>query len=246
MPRPWPCSSVCSALTQGLARHASGRGLTSGASGRGLTNRAFGRARVDDVLLSRLERAASRVTTNASIRDRHGDDESHHASVPPECVVYAGSTEEVQAVVRLCAEGRTPLISFGTGTSLEGHIQAVEGGVCLDVSEMAQARCPPSAMCMPPYPRPHDAWTVAQVLEVNQEDMDCRVQAGVTRLALNDHLRGSGLTFPVDPGADASLGGMVATGASGTNSVKYAASTRTRSIGSCEPTAASLSLPQRL
>ena len=155
------------------------------------------RVSVGDALLAQLERVAHRVTTNASILDRHGDDESHHPSVPPSAVVYAHSTEEVSAVVRLCAETRTPLISFGTGTSLEGHIQAVHGGVCLDLSEMNG------------------------ILEVNAADMDCRVQAGVTRKSLNSHLRETGLHFPVDPGADASLGGMVACGASGTSTVRY-------------------------
>ena len=152
---------------------------------------------VCDALLQRLERVSNRVTTNASIVDRHGDDESHHKSVPPEAVVYAHSTEEVSAIVKVCAETRTPIIPFGTGTSLEGHILATHGGISLDVSEMAE------------------------VLAVNDEDMDCRVQAGVTRLALNTHLRSTGLSFAVDPGADASIGGMVATGASGTSTVKY-------------------------
>jgi len=155
------------------------------------------RAAVGDVLLARLEAISNRVTTNCSILHRHGDDESHHTSVPPEAVVYAHSTEEVSAIVRVCAESRTPLISFGTGTSLEGHILATHGGICLDISEMNA------------------------VLEVNEEDMDARVQAGVTRLALNKHLRSTGLSFPVDPGADASIGGMCATGASGTSTVKY-------------------------
>ena len=164
---------------------------------RTLARREFSSAPLSDGLLGRLERAASRVSTNPSILDRHGDDESHHQSVPPSAVVYARSTEEVSAVVRLCAETRTALIPFGAGTSLEGHIQAVRGGVCLDLSEM-------------------DA-----VLEVNTSDMDCRVEAGVTRLALEHELRGTGLHFPVDPGADATLGGMLATGASGTSTVKY-------------------------
>jgi D-lactate dehydrogenase (cytochrome) len=154
-------------------------------------------AGVSDALLSRLEAAAARVSTNKHVCDRHGDDESHHKSVPPQAVVYAHSTEEVQAVVRVCAETRTPIIPFGTGTSLEGHILAVKGGISIDLSEMNA------------------------VLEVNDEDMDCRVQAGVTRLQLNNHLRDTGLQFPVDPGADASIGGMAACGASGTSTVRY-------------------------
>ena len=152
---------------------------------------------LDTATLQRLERVAHRVTTNASICDRHGDDESHHKSVPPSAVVYAHSTAEVQEIIRVCSETRTPLISFGSGTSLEGHIQAIHGGVCLDLSEMNH------------------------VIEVNEEDLDCRVQAGVTRKALNEHLRATGLTFSVDPGADASIGGMAACGASGTTAVKY-------------------------
>jgi D-lactate dehydrogenase (cytochrome) len=147
--------------------------------------------------LSKLESLCNRVTTNATILDRHGDDESHQPAVAPEAVAYAHSTEEVQAIVRVCAESNVPIIPFGTGTSLEGHIQALHGGVCLDLSEMNQ------------------------VLEVNEADLDCRVQAGVTRLSLNTDLRHTGLQFPVDPGADASLGGMVSCGASGTAAVRY-------------------------
>lgn len=105
---------------------------------------------ISDVLLSRLERACHRVTTNASILARHGDDESYHSSVPPEAVAYARSTEEVQSIVRICGETSTPIIPFGSGTSLEGHIQAVEGGISLDLSEMNK------------------------VLQVNADDMDCR------------------------------------------------------------------------
>jgi D-lactate dehydrogenase (cytochrome) len=161
--------------------------------------RAFSAASVtvSDATLSKLDSLCNRVTTNTTILDRHGDDESHQPVVAPEAVAYAHSTEEVQAIVRVCSENNIPVIPFGTGTSLEGHIQALHGGISLDLSEMNQ------------------------ILEVNDADLDCRVQAGVTRLTLNTELRHTGLQFPVDPGADASLGGMVSCGASGTAAVRY-------------------------
>ena len=143
------------------------------------------------------ERFGKRFSTAEAVRTHHGHDESHFPDALPDGVVWAHSTAEVVEIVNLCREHRVPLIPYGAGSSLEGHILAVNGGLCLDLSEMNQ------------------------IVAIHGEDMDAVVQPGVTRKTLNAALHGSGLFFPIDPGADASLGGMVSTRASGTNAVRY-------------------------
>lgn len=155
-------------------------------------------SRLPDPLVSALAaRFGDRFSTSLAIREHHGKDESSGPPVPPDAVVFAESTEEVSAAVALCHANRVPVIAFGTGTSLEGHLHAVSGGVCIDLSRMNRVQA------------------------IRPGDLDATVEAGVTRKALNAALHGSGLFFPIDPGADASLGGMAATRASGTNAVRY-------------------------
>ncbi len=156
------------------------------------------KSQVDDPLIAELRALlGERLSTAQAVREHHGKDASYHAMEMPDAVAFAESTDEVAAIVKLCARHKTPVIAFGTGTSLEGQVQAAHGGVCIDLSGMKR------------------------ILEVNEADLDCRVEAGVTRKTLNTYLRDTGLFFPIDPGADASLGGMAATSASGTNAVRY-------------------------
>src|SRR4029079_1916080 len=142
-------------------------------------------------------RFGNRLITSQAVRDQHAHTTTWLPPQPPDAVVMAQETADIQDVVRICAGYRVPVIAFGTGTSLEGQVNAPAGGICIDLRDMNK------------------------VLEVHAEDLDCVIQPGITRKALNEYLRDQGLFFPIDPGADASLGGMAATRASGTNAVRY-------------------------
>jgi D-lactate dehydrogenase (cytochrome) len=143
------------------------------------------------------EHFGERLSTAPAVREQHGKDQTWAPGAPPDAVAFVLTTDEVRRIVAICGRHGTPVIPFGTGTSLEGHFTAPFGGISIDLSRMNA------------------------ILQVNAEDLDARVEAGVTRKQLNTHLRDSGLFFPIDPGADASLGGMAATRASGTNAVRY-------------------------
>jgi D-lactate dehydrogenase (cytochrome) len=152
----------------------------------------------DQTVLQELQALlGERVTTSSGIREHHGKDESYFPYAAPDAVAFPHTTEEVRDVVNICRRHRVPMIPYGVGTSLEGHILAVNGGVTIDLSQMNK------------------------VLAVHEEDLDAVVEAGVTRKQLNEYIKHTGLFFPVDPGADATIGGMAATRASGTNAVRY-------------------------
>src|SRR5438034_10186577 len=152
---------------------------------------------VDDIVRTLTRDYGERAVVNRAVREQHGHGEGMADSGLPDVVIFPHSNEEVAAIVRQCYAARVPVIAFGVGTSLEGHVAALYGGVCVDLSQMDK------------------------VLEINPEDLDCRVQAGITREQVNAELKGTGLFFPIDPGANATIGGMAATRASGTNAVRY-------------------------
>ena len=138
-----------------------------------------------------------RVSTSDAVREHHSHGESWHAPGLPDVVVFPTSTEEVSAIVKVCAQHQAPIVPFGMGSSLEGHVNAIRGGVSIDMTRMTR------------------------VLRLSPEDLDISVEAGLTRLKLDAHLKNTGLMFPIDPGADATIGGMAATRASGTTAVRY-------------------------
>lgn len=152
---------------------------------------------VNALVLQLTSVVGDRLTRAESELEQHGRGETHLPPAPPDVVVYPETTDEVSAVVRVCAEHEAPIVPYGAGTSLEGHVAAVHGGVCVDLTRMNR------------------------ILRTSVADMDATVEAGVTRLQLTKALGGSGATFFIDPGADATIGGMAATGASGTTSVRY-------------------------
>lgn len=152
---------------------------------------------IGEVLRTLRDRFGDRLQTGEAMRAQHAHTTTYIAGQLPDGVVFAESAEDVRTVVQIAAAHRTPIIPFGVGSSLEGHVNAPNGGISLDMSRMNR------------------------IIEVNPEDMDCTVEPGITREALNAQLRDTGLFFPIDPGANASIGGMASTRASGTNAVRY-------------------------
>ncbi len=155
------------------------------------------RQTIDQAVAALAAKFGNRLVTSRAVREQHGNTITWIENQPPDAVIYPQSTEDVQEIVRICAAHRVPVIPFGAGTSLEGHVNAPRGGVSVDMRDMNK------------------------VLAVHAEDLDCVVQPGITRKALNEYLRDQGVFFPIDPGADASLGGMASTRCSGTNAVRY-------------------------
>ena len=152
---------------------------------------------ISDAITRLSNQFHDRCMTTDAMREHYSRNEAHHAPVRPDAVLFPESTDDVRAIIEVCRDTGCPITAYGAGTSLEGHIVPIRGGITLDLSRMNA------------------------ILKVNQEDMDAVVQPGVTRRQLNEDLRATGLFFPVDPGADASIGGMAATRASGTNAVRY-------------------------
>jgi len=152
---------------------------------------------VEAVIRALAAAFGNRLVTSLAVRQQHGNTFTWIPNQPPDAVVFPKSAAEVQQIVGICVAHRVPIIAFGVGSSLEGHVNAPRGGICIDLRDLNR------------------------VLAVHAEDLDCVVEPGVTRKQLNEHLRDQGLFFPIDPGADASLGGMAATRASGTNAVRY-------------------------
>jgi D-lactate dehydrogenase (cytochrome) len=163
---------------------------------------AAGRDRTQRAVAELHEWLGERLSTSEAVRTQHGRGEAYGRVHPPDAVVWPETAEEVSRIVATCSRHRTPVIAFGAGTSLEGHVSAPYGGICIDLSRMNE------------------------VLSVNPADADCVVQPGVTREQLNSYLRDTGLFFPVDPGANATIGGMVSTRASGTTTIRYGAMMR--------------------
>jgi len=152
---------------------------------------------ISDAIVRLSNQFQDRCVTTDAMRAQYSQNEAHHTPVKPDAILFPESTDDVRQIMEICRDTGCPITAYGAGTSLEGHIVPVRGGISLDMSRMNS------------------------ILKVNQEDMDAIVQPGVTRRQLNEDLRATGLFFPVDPGADASIGGMAATRASGTNAVKY-------------------------
>ena len=157
----------------------------------------FDQDSIDQAIGVLKQQFGDRLSVSRSVREQHGHTTTRMPNQPPDAVIFAENADEISSIMQTCHKLGCPVIAFGAGSSLEGHVNAPHGGISIDMSQLDQ------------------------VLVVNSEDLDVVVQPGITREALNDFLRDSGLFFPIDPGANASIGGMAATGASGTNAVRY-------------------------